>query len=60
MIDKNTVFALVKSQLPLAEAAIVENITQDIVRDGEAVLHSMVRQATAQERENLFMKNRKA
>ena len=44
MIDKDMVFALVKSQLPSRRCRGRRIYTQDIIRDGEAALHSMVRQ----------------
>ena len=59
MIDKDKVVELVKSQLPQADDEIIQNITNDVVRDAEAVIRSMIRQAVAQEREHLYRRNSK-
>ena len=59
MIEKDKVSELVKTHLPQAEDEIIQRITCDVIRDADAVIRSMVRQAVAQERENLYRKNSK-
>jgi len=59
MIEKNKLKDLVKSYLPQTKDATVDNISDDIIRDAESIIHSMVRQAIAQERENLYLKKSK-
>lgn len=57
MIEKDKIKDLIKSYLPQAENDAVENIAHDIIRDVEPIIHSMVRQAVSQERENLYRKS---
>ena len=59
MINKNRVMELVKSQLPQANSEVLENISASVIQDAEAIIHSMVRQATSQEKENQYWKNNK-
>ena len=59
MIERDKLRDLVKSYLPQANNDVIEHISDDVIRDTEAVLHSMVRQAVAQERENLYKKSSK-
>ena len=59
MINKNRVMELVKSQLPQANSEVLENISVNVIQDAEAIIHSMVRQATSQEKENQYWKNNK-
>lgn len=59
MIEKNKIKELVKSYIPQAEEDVIENIAHDIIRDVEAVIYSMVRQAVNQEREIIYRKNNK-
>lgn len=60
MIEKDKLRALINSYLPQAEPDTIDNIANSIVRDVEAVIYSMVRQAVNQERENLYRKNAKS
>jgi len=60
MIDKDKIKELVKSSLPQANSEVVEHITDDVIRDAEAAIHSMVRQAAAQERERSYQKRNKS
>lgn len=59
MIQRDKIKEVIKSYLPQAENDTVENIAHDIIRDAEAIVHSMIRQAVSQERENLYRKNSK-
>jgi hypothetical protein len=59
MIIKSRVIELIKVQLPQADNEVTENIAASIIQDAEAVIHSMVRQAVSQEKENQYWKNQK-
>ena len=50
MIDNNKLLAVIKSYLPDADVSIYQRIADDIKRDMDATILSMVRQAVAQER----------
>lgn len=60
MIEEDKLRTLIKSYLPQAETDTIDNIANNIIRDVEAVIYSMVRQAVNQERENLYRKNAKS
>ncbi len=57
MINKDSVIALIRAQIPRADDDVVENIAAEIIQDAEAIIHSMVRQATSQEKENQYWGN---
>jgi len=59
MIERDKLRDLVKSYLPQVDNDVIEHISDDVIRDTEAVIYSMVRQAVAQERENLYKKSSK-
>lgn len=59
MINKKKLYELVKSYLPQTEPAIIDDIANNVIRDAESIIYSMVRQAVNQERENLYKKNNK-
>ena len=59
MIDKNSIIALIRAQIPQANNDVVESISAEIIQDAEAIIHSMVRQATSQEKENQYWGNYK-
>lgn len=60
MIEQDKLRALITSYLPQAEPDTIKNIANSIVRDVEAVIYSMVRQAVNQERESLYRKKAKS
>jgi len=51
MIDRDKIKELVKASLPQDQIGVVERIVDNIIRDVEAVIHSMVRQEIERERE---------
>lgn len=59
MIDRGKLQELIKANLPQAHEELVAEIANDVIRDAEAIIHSMVRQAVNQERENLYRKKSK-
>jgi hypothetical protein len=59
MINKDRIIELIKAQLPQVSNEVIETIAANIIQDVEAVIHSMVRQATSQEKENQYWKNNK-
>ncbi len=59
MINKNSIMALIRAQIPQANDDVVESIAADIIQDAEAIIHSMVRQATSQEKESQYWGNYK-
>lgn len=59
MVDMDKVAELVKSCLPRVTDDVVRRIAQDIVSDVEPIMHSLIRQAVAQERQQLFLNSYK-
>jgi len=58
MIERDKIKDLVKSYLPQADNDVIEHISDDVIRDTEAVIYSMVRQAIEQERQSLYRKDK--
>jgi len=56
MIDKDKIKERIVSYLPRAGNDTIEDIAYHIIRDAEAVICSMIRQAVHQEKENLYNK----
>lgn len=54
VIEREKIIAIVKSYLPQINAAVVDRIADDIVKDVESIAHSMIRQTVAQQRERLY------
>ena len=59
MVDTEKVAELVKSCLPRVTDDVIRRIAQDIVADVEPIMHSLIRQAVAQERQQLFQNSYK-
>jgi hypothetical protein len=56
MIAREKVAEMVRSQLTLATEEVINRLTDDIVRDTEHKLYSLIRKAVAQERETALAK----
>lgn len=56
MVNKNVVTKIIKTYLPQAENAFVENIASDIIQDAENIIRSLIRHAVAQKKEEDWMK----
>lgn len=54
MIERDKVAEMVKSCLPRLDEDVVGRIAEDIARDVETIIYSLIRHAVAQEREQLF------
>jgi hypothetical protein len=59
VIEKKELVNLIKSYLPQANGVTVDRIADEIKADAESIIHSMVRQAAAQERQQLYIKRLK-
>jgi hypothetical protein len=59
IIEMDKLKAAVRSYLPNIEEPVIENITHDILRDAESIIHSMIRQAVNQEREKIYRESNK-
>ena len=59
MIEKEKVTTVVRSQLPKLEELVIEEIVQEIIREGEAILNKMIREVIARKREEVFKRNSK-
>ncbi|MDR3591780.1 MAG: hypothetical protein P4N41_19165 [Negativicutes bacterium] len=59
MINREQLIALIKSHVPNASEKVTSSIANDITQDIESIIHSMVRQAASQTREDLYLKNTK-
>ncbi len=58
MIERDKVAAIIRSQLTQATEEVINRLTDDIVRDTEYKLHSLIRQAVAHERETAIVKKK--
>ena len=54
MVDTKAVARVVKSYLPQAEQEVVDRIISDVRQDAENIIHSLIRQAVAQEKDKLY------
>jgi hypothetical protein len=55
MIARDKVAEMVRSQLTQATEEVINRLTDDIVRDAEHKLYSLIRQVVAQERETTLV-----
>lgn len=53
VVNTDEVTRVVKTYLPWAETSLVDKITSDVIQDAENIIHSLIRQAVAQEREKV-------
>jgi len=54
IIEKEKLMTLIESYLPEADDATLDRIATAVKCDAEAIVHSMIRQVVAQEKERLL------
>jgi len=58
VIEKEKLIALIETYLPQSDNATVERIAIAVKVDAEAIVHSMIRQAVAQEKQHLYIQKK--
>lgn len=58
MIDKQKVMDVIKGMLPMADETTIERLAQETITDAEAILYSLIRQKSLQEREIIYRRNK--
>ena len=58
MINKQKVVEAIKGILPMADEAAIDRIAQESITDAEAILYSLIRQKSLQEREIIYRRNK--
>lgn len=57
IINKDKVMEALRANLPTADQATIDRLAQETVSDASAILHSIIRQKSLQERQLLYKKN---
>lgn len=58
MISKQKVVEAIKGILPMADEATIDRLAQESITDAEAILYSLIRQKSLQEREIMYRRNK--
>jgi len=58
IIEKEKLMTLIESYLPEVDDATLDRIATAVKIDAEAIIHSMIRQEVAQEKENMLHKKK--
>ena len=58
IIEEERLRALVESYLPQIDNATVDRIATAVKIEAEAIIHSMIRQAAAQEKQHLYIQKK--
>ncbi|HMM20376.1 MAG TPA: hypothetical protein PKA10_06525 [Selenomonadales bacterium] len=57
MIIRQKVAEAIKAILPMADAATIDRLAQETITDAEAIIYSLIRQKSLQERELIYRRN---
>jgi len=58
ILEQKGLLALVKSYLPQADNDTLDRIATEVKNDAEAIVHSMIRSAVAQEKQHLYLRQK--
>ncbi|MBP2655695.1 MAG: hypothetical protein H6Q73_3264 [Firmicutes bacterium] len=58
LIQDDLLLALIRTYLPQSDNDTLNRIATEVKGDVEAIVHSMIRRAVAQEKQNLYLKHK--